>query len=174
MWWMWILATATAADMNGTWAIASSEAEVQRSIDQGISRSVSGMPRMYQSIARGKLEDIPNVCDAYTFTIDDQAVAWACDGEKHLSIPREYLGKKLKITRDGKTFRAVVTLDGDTMNATFLGDKGDRVMRFAFDGDALWVSGTVQGEQLTVPLQWTVRYARPKAQDASAATDKVR
>lgn len=159
---MWLLCilTAYAAEIGGTYTLSSTPAEVKASIDKGIDASVRDLPPMFRSTARSRLQDVPEVCERYTFLLDEEALSWQCDGEAPMVIPRASFGKPVRMERDGKQVSATVTVDGDTVSARLDGEQGQRAAAFTFSDAGMVARSSAKGAQLTVPLRWEVKYAR--------------
>jgi hypothetical protein len=151
---------ANAASVDGAFTLSSTPAEVQSSVNAGIDASTRDLPRVAQGSARSKLAEIPEICRTYTFRLDQAALSWQCDAQAPLVIPRASFGAPVPLARDGKRVTATVSLTGDVVAARFVGDQGERTISFTFSEAGLVARAAVQGEQLTVPMAWTVRYAR--------------
>jgi len=163
----WLIAAHAAAPpvalqeaASSEWRAAVSQAEMQAIVDAAVDEAAKPFPALVRSLARGKLSESAFFCMGVR--TEASAAQWTSgcidDGK---SFSRDWSGGPQPYTSDqGNTVQTSLSHADSSVTLVFDAGNGSRRTVYTFAGDQMTMEVTVNGDQLKVPMTWTLRYVR--------------
>ena len=165
--WIALLSLATAAEpspelqacLGGDFAIASSAAQYQATVDQAVAGYLEPMNFAIRMFAEDRLTDAAMPCLGYKFTADGSTFTVQCDAEPR--VEASINGAQGSYTNaEGKVFKVTFAAQGDEASLTFKGEEADQTTRYRCSGDALTVTREILPHSLGEILRVSYGYQK--------------
>lgn len=164
----WLLTVAALAGPDGTYVLSIPKAEADARIEAQVEAAAQQWG-VFAGIARGRIRKGTSMCEGYVFDFSDGVTYGCTEQDIRLHCPPETLGKRHTLQLLGGPKPTTFRWDGDTLTVVFEGEDGTRTNRFAFEGDTLRLTATVESDKLDTPMVWTLPYRRAGGASPSAA-----
>lgn len=148
-----------AAVATGRFVAAQRPEDIERALATALDRSLEPIPWAFRGFARSALEEQATACPAYTMSFATDNFTVQCDGRDRYSWKVGQEGPF--VTPKGETTQMSFARSGRAFVLRFDGERGGRSWTYTFpEAGGLEVRHEVTSRHLTVPMTWTLVYAK--------------
>jgi len=137
---------------------AQSDQEVERILDHTVDETVKGLSWAIRPLARPRLEPLATACPAYQVTIQGASFRIQCEGKDPFTWKVGDSGPWT--SPEGKTMQVSLKKQGAAYVLDFKGEQGGKRYTYDFSSQGLIVTQQIYADQLSEPMQWSLRYAQ--------------
>jgi hypothetical protein len=146
--------------MTGRFVSAEDEPTVRARIDQAVEDCAAQFSWAIRPFARPRLREGAIFCPDFSTHLEAETLTIQCAGRSALVRLLDNSDGPFTLDR-GKAYDTEIQLvDEHTLAVSYIGERGNRDVRYAFHADGLRLSVSVNGPQLKIPMQWEIDYRR--------------
>ncbi|MBW1881086.1 MAG: hypothetical protein JRJ84_22260 [Deltaproteobacteria bacterium] len=146
--------------MTGRFVSAEEESTVRARIDQSVEHTAMQFPWAIRPLARPRLREGAIFCPDFSTHLEAETLTIQCAGKS--ALVRRLDGSDGPFTLEkGKAYDTDIQLeDVHTLAVSYVGERGNRDVRYVFRADGVRLLVSVYGPHLTTPMQWDIDYRR--------------